>query len=112
MVHIYYCDLSTGHHTAPCNLDNLLIQLRPEATPYWYQLGTNIGMDKDTLEKYSQHPPEQCIIEVLDYWLRNHHDGRPTWRDVACLLKQMKLNKLARDILKVYETGILTYFCC
>ena len=84
----------------------LLIQLRSEVTPYWYQFGTIIGMTKNTLEHYSKYPPEQCLIEVLDYWVRNHHDSKPTWRDVACVLKQIKLNKLAQDILKVYETGI------
>ena len=86
-------------------MDNLLIQLRSEVTPHWYQFGTIIGMDKETLEKYSKYPPEECIIEVLDFWLRNHHDTKPTWRDVACVLEQIKLNNLAQNILKVYETG-------
>ena len=89
-----------------CNLDNLLIQLRSEVTPYWYQFGTIVGIDKDTLKKYSKYSPDECIIEVLDYWLRNHHDGKPTWRDVAVVLKEIKLDKLAENILKVYETGI------
>ena len=91
-----------------CNLDNLLIHLRSEVTPYWYQFGTIVGMDKDTLENYSKYPPEQCIIEVLDYWLRNHYDSKPTWRDVANVLKEIKLNKLAENILKVYETGMIS----
>ena len=87
-------------------MDNLLIQLRSEVTPNWYQFGTIVGMDKDTLEKYSKYPPEECIIEVIDYWLRNHHDGKPTWRDVAIVLKEIKLDKLAENILEVYKTGI------
>ena len=91
-----------------CNLDSLLIQLRSEVTPYWYQFGIIVGMDKDTLEKYSKYPPEQCIIEVLDYWLRNHYDNKPTWRDIANVLKEIKLNKLAENILKVYETGMIS----
>ena len=93
-------------YTTPCNLDNLLIQLRPEVTPHWYQLGTIIGIDKHTLDEYSKCSPEQCLIEVLDYWLRNHYNSRPTWRDVACVLEIIQLNKLAQNILKVYETGI------
>ena len=89
-----------------CNLDNLLIQLRSEVTPYWFQFGIVIGMDEATLEEYSKYPPEQCLIEVIDYWIRIH-DNKPTWRAVADVLKEIKMNKLAEDILKVYETGIL-----
>ena len=77
-------------------MDNLLIQLCSEVTPYWYQFGTIVGIDKDTLKKYLTFPPDECIIEVLDYWLRNHHDGKP---DVAVVLKEMKLDKLAENIL-------------
>ena len=89
-----------------CNLDNLLIQLRSEVTPYWCQFGTVIGMDKATLEEYSKYPPEQCLIEVIDFWVRIQ-DNQPTWRAVADVLKEIKLNKLAEDILKVYETGTI-----
>ena len=95
-------------HVTPCNLDNLLIQLRFEVTPYWYQFGTIIGMDEATLEKYSKYPPEQCLIEVIDFWVRIH-DNKPTWKGVSDVLKEIKLNKLAEDILKVYETGT-SYF--
>ncbi|MCG8622796.1 MAG: hypothetical protein MJE68_12470 [Proteobacteria bacterium] len=44
------------------------------------------------------------MIEVIDFWVRVH-DSKPTWRDVSDVLKEIKLNKLAEDILKVYETG-------
>ena len=104
-----YYGLFTGHVTS-CNLDNLLIQLRSEVTPYWFQFGTIIGMDEATLQEYSKYPPGQCLIEVLDYWVRIH-DNKPTWRGVSDVLKEIKLNKLAEDILKVYETGIaISYF--
>ena len=83
----------------------ILIQLRSEVTPYWSQFGIVIGMEKATLEKYSKYPPEQCLIEVLDYWVRIHN--QPTWRGVSDVLKEIKLNKLAEDILKVYETGTI-----
>ena len=63
-----------------------------------------IGINKEILEKYSSYPSEECIVEVLDYWLRNHH-SKPTWRDVAKALKEIELHQLADNILKVYETG-------
>ena len=43
-------------------------------------------------------------MEVLDQWLRNF-PGRPTWRDVANVLRRIGLQKLANDIEMVYETG-------
>ena len=91
-----------------CNLDNLLIQLRSEVTPYWFQFGTAIGMDEATSQEYSKYPPEQCLIEVINFWVRIH-DNKPTWRGVSDVLKEIKLNKLAEDILKVYKTGT-SYF--
>ena len=66
-------------------------------------------MGKKILDKYVSYPPNQSIIEVCDYWLRNH-TGQPTWNEVAAALKQIGLMKLAHDIEKVYETGILPYY--
>ena len=52
------------------NLDNLVTQLRPHITPKWYEFGVAIGVAKEVLEKCLGYPPEECIVEVLDYWLR------------------------------------------
>ena len=86
------------------NLDSLLIQLQAEVTPKWYQFGEIAGVDKGTLNKYTEYPDNQCIIEVLDCWLRNH-TGKPTWREVAEILRGIDLQKLASNIERVYETG-------
>ena len=87
------------------NLDSLLIQLQAEVTPKWYQFGEAIGMNKETLNKYTNYSDDQCIIEVLDYWLTNH-SGQPTWREVAKILRGIGLQRLAYDIEGIYETGI------
>lgn len=105
---IHGCNFIENTHNA-CSLDNLLIQLRSEVTPYWYQFGTVIGVNEETLKEYSSYPPEECIVEVLDYWLI-HHPSKPTWKDVAIVLKEIKLHQLAENILKVYETGKFTYY--
>ena len=44
------------------------------------------------------------MIEVCDYWVRNH-TGQPTWREVVNALKKIEFQQLALDIEKVYETG-------
>lgn len=61
-------------------------------------------MDKEMLNKYREYPDDQCIIEVLDFWLRIH-TGQPTWRELAEILRKIELQRLAHDIERVYETG-------
>ena len=85
---------------ASLNLDSLLIQLRIQVTPKWYQFGVAIGVPEDLLQQYSA---DESLIEILDYWLKNHHN--PTWRDVAEVLNDIELHELAESIMNVYETG-------
>lgn len=88
------------------NLDNLLIQLQPQVTPKWYEFGIAAGIEKEMLEKFAEQcSPEECIVEVVDYWLRTG-TKLPTWKDVANLLKKIDLSGLAHDIEGIYTTGI------
>jgi hypothetical protein len=89
------------------NLDTLLIQLRGAVTSRWYQLGEALEVDKEVLDKCTNYPPEESIVEVLDQWLRNF-PGRPTWRDVANALRRTGFQQLANDIEMVYKTGNIT----
>ena len=56
------------------NLDSLLIQLRIHVTPKWHQFGVAIGMSENLLQQYSGYPADERLIEILDYWLNNHHN--------------------------------------
>ena len=88
------------------NLDNLLIQLRVQVTPKWYQFGEAVGIQKEVLDNCAKHcPPEECIVEMFDYWLRNCKE-QPTWREVAKTLNLINLKELAAEIDRVYTTGI------
>ena len=83
----------------PVNLDNLLIHLRAQLTPKWKEFGLIVGIEEDVLNMYSSHPPEECIVEVLDYWLRNCQEGsNPTWKKIANILKGIGLHQLAENI--------------
>ena len=84
------------------NLDTLLIQVQCQVTPLWYEFGVAAGVPLDTLSKYLNCIPEEGIVEVLDYWLRQ---GKKNWRDVARVLNEIQLQELAEKILKVYDTG-------
>ena len=84
----------------------MLIQLRSEVTHKWYQFGLAVKIPTDMLDKYSELSPSECIVEVLDYWLRNQPNHQiPTWRDVANILEEIGFHQLAESILNVYQTG-------
>ena len=76
-------------------LDNLLIQVRTQVTPKWYQFGLALGVDKEVLNKYSTCPQEESIVELADYWLRNS-PTKPTWRDVHEALKKTGFDSLSK----------------
>ena len=64
----------------------------------------------EVLDKFLGYPSEQCIVEVLDYWLRNGQESnKRTWKDVADVLKAIGEKSLADDILNVYRTGELVH---
>ena len=87
------------------NLDSLLIQLKPQVSSKWYQFGIAAGIEREVLDKFTQQcSPEDCIIEMLDYWLRKQ-TTLPTWKDVAKILKEIKLPQLALSIERAYVTG-------
>lgn len=52
-------------------------------------LGLTFGVPKAFLEEIKQQPESECLIEVLDYWLR-HHPGHPTWQEVIDIQKKSR----------------------
>ena len=90
------------------NLDTLLLQIRSQVTPVWYEFGQAVGVSKELLDKCMGYPAEECVVEVIDHWLRSH---KCTWRDVAEGLNAIGLEGLADDILKVYSTGNSSHDC-
>lgn len=104
-IHITYLILTTYFVDKDLNLDSLLLQVRTPLTPKWYQFGLAVGIKTEILERYSGYPPEECLVEMLDYWLRSCKPTKATWRNVAKALKKIGLQQLAENILKAYETG-------
>ena len=81
-----------------------MLQIRQQVTLKWYQFGLAVDIKKETLDEFSNFPPEECIVEMLDLWLRTSEKA-VTWRDVADALKQIGLYQLAERTLKAYKTG-------
>ena len=97
------CHIYLLVHTADdsLNLDSLLIKIRTQVTPNWYEFGLAVGIAEEVLNSYRGYPPEECIIEMLDYWLRNN-STKPTWNDVADGLRKIGLYQLSESA----KTGI------
>ena len=80
----------------PVDLNSLLLRLRGHITSQWYLFGLAFGVPKEILEQLRRYPREQCLVEVLDYWLR-HHDGQPTWEQVVVAQEKIKFHLLVND---------------
>ena len=82
------------------DLDSLLMLLKEELAPKWYDFGLVVGVPQELMDSYSGYPPDQCLTEVLDYWLRQH-PGEMKWTEVADALKAVQLNQLAEKAQKL-----------
>ena len=76
------------------DLDHLLINLQDQLNSQWYLYGLALGVPRDFLEQLKDHSKEDCLTEVLDYWLR-HHPGQPTWSEVVEAQKKLEFFNLA-----------------
>jgi hypothetical protein len=85
-------------------LDKLLALLREEVGPRWYDFGEAVGIDSVVLDSIAKTTfPENCIVEVLDYWLKYFYDDEKlTWSDVAIALRDINLQELAYHIEQEY----------
>ena len=84
------------------DLDSLLIKLHGNVNAQWYQFGLAIGVPREFLDKLNGCPEEQCLVELLDHWLRNHPD-QPTWKELADAMEDISDYQLANSIRKVYD---------
>ena len=88
------------------DLNNLLNQIGSEVASGWYQLGIAVGISKEMLDECSNHAPQEAVIEVLDYWIRN---SNPSWEDVAETLNEIGLHELANSLSQGQRTILLYY---
>jgi hypothetical protein len=66
----------------PLNLNSLLQKLQGCISKQWYQFGLLLGIPMDVLEGFNLYSEEDCLVEVLDHWLKNH-PGKPTWQQIT-----------------------------
>ena len=72
------------------DLDSLLLRIRENIDmKLWYHFGLELGVPPDFLDGLQGYPYGECMIEVADYWLRNHPD-KPTWSKVEESLRKFE----------------------
>ena len=88
---MYHTILFVNHlgETPICDLNNLVCTLRGQISSKWYSFGLALGVPKEILNQLKHHSDEECLVEMLDYWLK-HHPGKPTWQEV--MQAKMRVN--------------------
>jgi hypothetical protein len=89
------------------DLDWLLMKLRGHVdTKQWYQFGMAIGVPRDVLEMLKGYDEEQCMIELADYWLRNH-PAKPTWSEICNTAKKF-IKQNSNNMIKPVNDYMIT----
>ena len=65
------------------NMDNKL----------WYTFGLELGVPVNILESLIRYLENECMVEVVDYWLRNHPINKPTWSELENATKKCSLHQ-------------------
>ena len=86
----------------PVNLKQLLEKLQGRVSKQWYQLGLTLGLPMDVLEGFNLYSEDDCLSEVLDYWLKHHPTGKPTWQEITDAQKKVEMFNIEQD------TGVST----
>ena len=111
IVTVMLIDQNLINTIAPLDLNNLLLQFCTESlAPKWYQLGIAVGISEEMLDQYSNRPPEEAVIDVLGYWMKNYY--KPSWEDFIEVLKEIGLDELASKLLTnkgIYQKSYLTH---
>ena len=81
----------------PVNLKRLLEKLQGQISKQWYQLGLTLGLPMDVLEGFNLYSEDDCLIEVLDYWLKHHPAGKPTWQEITDAQKKVEIFNTEQD---------------
>ena len=90
------------------DLNCLLLKLRGDihVTNQWYLFGLAIGVPRDIMDELKSYPREQCLVEVLDYWLR-HHPSQPTWQQVVTAQEKVKFYQNVVNNIEDAHKGML-----
>lgn len=92
------------------NLPVLLKMLYP-LNNKWKAIGKELGLSADIMmqiEKRHNPHDDNCLVNVLDKWLKN--DAEPTWTTIYSVVnsRQVGGSRIAQKILEEYEQAVQT----
>jgi len=86
----------------------MIIQVRP-ITSEWFNFGEAIGIPHEVLVELNNTKLADYdikLVEMLNYWFTSFPKVTPpTWRDVAKGLNIIGKNRMASELMKVYDSG-------
>ena len=90
---IMHCTINYYLGETPiCDLNSLLHTLQRQISSKWYSFGLALGVPKEMLNQLKDYSDEECLVEVLDYWLK-HHQTSPTWKEVMEAKMRVTMNE-------------------
>ena len=84
------------------------MKLNGRVNTEWYEFGMALGISTEFLGTLISYPDMECMVELVDYWLRNHPD-RPTWKEIVDALEEIHYYDVASSIKGIY--GSIDFDC-
>ena len=102
--YIFLCSISA----TPVRLKELMDALYHSVANKWKLLGIQLEIPKDvlaTIEKRKMGDPRQCLLEMLEWWLKRM-DPPASWSAIAEAVEFLGKEQLARELrLKYCSSG-------
>ena len=95
---------SRGHQSKP-ELKDLTGALNNMADK-WMRLGIRLGIQKetlDTIEADHHHNSQNCLIEMLNTWLRRQVNPPPSWANIVDAVEFLGDKQLGKELRKEYH---------
>ena len=64
------------------------MKLQDQVSSRWYELGEALGVPEKILKQLFDYSEKDALVELLDYWMKNH-SGQPMWQEIADALKKI-----------------------
>ena len=71
--------------------------MKLQVSKQWYQFGLALGLTMDVLEEFNHYSEDDCLVEVLDYWIKHSQHGK------RLLMLRARLKLLILQKFRVYK---------
>ena len=84
-----------NNNFAEFSLSNILRVLKDLSPKNYLKLSLELGLDKNTYDKFETNHPrdsDRVLIEVVDWWMKNKVDPKPSWQELRRVLSEVQPN--------------------